>query len=79
MQGCAPSTLESHLAEFSWRHRNGGDGTPAFDALIRHIAEQFPVNKLVILHSTLNWIKMYLFPLANHQEVELLTSFAVLC
>ena len=44
MQGMASTTLRSHMAEFMYRHRNGGEGTEIFDSIIRHIAEYFPVN-----------------------------------
>ena len=44
MQGVANTQLTSHLDEFLWRHRNGGDGEPAFNQMIRHIAAQYPVD-----------------------------------
>ena len=45
MQGVQSSQLKSHLWEFLWRHRNGGDGTAAFNALIRQISERYDVNR----------------------------------
>ena len=44
MQGVANTQLVSHLDEFLWRHRNGGDGEPAFNQMIRHIAARYPVD-----------------------------------
>ena len=44
MKGVASSTLRSHVDEFVYRHRNGGQGERIFDAMIRHIAAYYPVN-----------------------------------
>ena len=43
MQGVQNSQLKSHLNEFVWRHRNGGDGANAFNQITRHIAACYPV------------------------------------
>ena len=43
MAGVQDTTLKSHLSEFMYRHRNGQDGTPIFNALIRDIVARYPV------------------------------------
>ena len=45
MQGVQSSQLKSHLSEFLWRHRVGGDGGAAFNAIIQQIAERYDVNR----------------------------------
>ena len=45
MAGVSRSTLEGHMSEFLYRHRNNKDGTPLFNAIIRDIAAQYDVIK----------------------------------
>ena len=44
MVGVASTTLESHVAEFAWRQRNGQEGPEVFRNLIEQIATLYPVN-----------------------------------
>ncbi|TRY63906.1 hypothetical protein TCAL_14323 [Tigriopus californicus] len=43
MNGTSSDVLPSHLDEFMWREIHGRDGKDAFDNLLEHISEWYPV------------------------------------